>query len=83
MTRSNWSIVDGVQVVVMPEHAYVNACEDNEGLCLTCGAVTASSGFVEPDAEGYRCSECDRFDVVGIELALVMGKIVFTEDRTQ
>jgi hypothetical protein len=40
----------------------------DEGFCLACGM---SSCGVEPDAEGYRCGHCGRFEVYGAEQILL------------
>jgi hypothetical protein len=65
-------------IKVMSEDEYRDRSQDYSGLCLACGDI--SEGGVEPDAEHYECGACGERRVVGLELALVMGRIEFEED---
>jgi hypothetical protein len=47
-------------------HAHVEAYD---GICLECGEW--SFGGVEPDAEGYKCSDCGAMAVMGAENAMI------------
>ena len=49
----------------------------NWGVCLACSAI--HEGDVEPDASGYHCDECDADEVMGIEQALLVGRLNVTE----
>lgn len=51
---------------------YNDGCENYQGICLSCGAFRDN---VEPDAEEYECEECGAFEVMGLEQALLCGKI--------
>lgn len=62
---------------VMNEDEYQGLEAEQAGLCLACGAEAYG---VEPDATGYRCEECDARRVVGVEQALLIGRIRFGED---
>lgn len=62
------------------EERYMEACESYSGYCSGCDDITQDSG-VEPDAEGYKCPTCDAMTVMGIENALIMGKIEFVESE--
>lgn len=64
-------------IFVMSEDEYQDLGADQAGLCLACGAEVY---YVEPDAVGYRCEECDARRVVGVEQALLIGRIRFKED---
>lgn len=50
---------------------YING---NEGYCSTCDEFT--NGGVEPDAQGYKCDECDENTVMGAELAIVILELI-------
>lgn len=41
---------------------------DNEGICYACGNIQYG---VEPDARSYRCDECGKNAVFGIEETLI------------
>ncbi len=58
---------------------YREAREEYHGFCTECEAVTLECG-VEPDARDYKCPECGLFTVIGIEEALIDGRIEITED---
>ena len=47
--------------------------EDYNGICLICGEICY--GGVEPDARGYPCEVCETNTVVGLQEALLMGRI--------
>jgi predicted amidophosphoribosyltransferase len=51
---------------------YDDYLDNNIGICLACGAERDST---EPDAEDYYCSECGEDRVIGLEFALISGKI--------
>jgi hypothetical protein len=55
---------------------YADATESYSGYCSACDEITQSSG-VEPDAEGYKCETCCQLTVMGIEQALLNGKLEF------
>jgi hypothetical protein len=59
--------------------AYTDAREDYAGYCATCDDITSDSG-VEPDAEGYKCQTCEGMTVMGIEQALLVGKVTIDGD---
>lgn len=61
------------------EYAYEEACDDNAGYCTACDDITSDSG-VEPDAEGYKCPTCDAMTVMGVEQALLVGKLEIDGD---
>ncbi len=65
------------RVFTMTEDAYREHCEEDNGICLACGEIR--NGGTEPDAEEYECEDCGAFKVCGIEQALVMGRIEFSE----
>jgi hypothetical protein len=56
------------------EGQYRNATNANDGWCTGCKEIIEGGG-VEPDAEGYRCDQCDGMTVFGVEQALLMGLI--------
>ena len=45
---------------------------DNPGVCLACGAEASGC---EPDARNYKCEVCGKYEVFGLEEALMMGNI--------
>lgn len=57
---------------------FADACESYEGVCVECKEITNSG--VEPDARAYECESCGRRTVYGIEEALLMGLIAFTDE---
>jgi hypothetical protein len=63
--------------VAMSEDDYLAACDENQGVCLHCGAID-DTDFYEPDARDRPCSNCDEHLVCGIEWALVAGAIDIT-----
>lgn len=56
---------------------YSDATESYSGFCTTCNKITNLDG-VEPDARGYTCDECSEDTVMGVEEALMMGKITIS-----
>ena len=50
-------------------------CEENDGWCLGCKAVTQSGGC-EPDARKYRCPECGEYTLYGMEEAAAIMMVV-------
>ena len=48
----------------------------HEGVCLECGEVIEN---VEPNAGNCECPDCGTISLVGIEKALILGKIGVTE----
>lgn len=60
----------------MKESEFLDGTDSSEGLCLRCGV---SRYGVEPDAEGYKCDSCGSNAVMGIEMALVIGRIRIEE----
>lgn len=57
---------------------YEDHVDSYDGICLSCRNWTA--GGVEPDAEKYRCEICEEHKVYGAEQALLLNKIIITED---
>lgn len=64
------------RIIRMTEEDYVTGSENGVGVCLACGTQTDR---VEPDARGYKCDSCGEPAVYGLEAALVMDRIEFTE----
>lgn len=60
------------------EDEYRRASEDGGGICTRCGEP--ADGFVEPDAEKYRCGSCQQPGVYGLEQLLLRGRLTFTEE---
>lgn len=54
-------------------------CDNHDGFCTNCDKVTRE-GMTEPDASGYKCPDCKRLSVVGMELALIAGDIEVEDD---
>jgi hypothetical protein len=67
-----------IDTVIMSEDEYSEHTDEYNGLCLACGAIR--EGSTEPDAENYPCEDCGQNKVVGMENALVMGLIEFSEE---
>jgi len=42
--------------------------DDNLGFCIFCGA---EAYYVEPDAERYKCKDCEEHQVYGAEQLLI------------
>lgn len=55
--------------------------EENGGICLACGALQDSG--IEPDVEGYTCSECNEDKVCGIEQAVLLGQLAVKDQDDQ
>jgi len=53
--------------------------EDYNGICLICGEIRY--GGVEPDARGYPCESCATSTVVGLQEALLMGRVSVALDE--
>lgn len=49
----------------------------NMGACLACGEITDS---VEPDATKYKCPNCGKNEVYGLETLLLMDKVEIIEE---
>ena len=60
------------------EEEYRDYADSYAGYCIACRCVTNDSG-VEPDAEGYPCDECGLPRVMGVEQALMMGRITLND----
>lgn len=60
---------------------YHEACDENAGYCAQCDGLTVESG-VEPDASGYDCPGCPWKAVMGVEQALIEGRIEVSDDGT-
>lgn len=63
---------------LVAQSEYEAATESYIGWCTTCNAFTREC--TEPDAENYKCGECDQRTVVGAENALIAGLIEFGGD---
>jgi predicted RNA-binding Zn-ribbon protein involved in translation (DUF1610 family) len=48
--------------------------DNDDGYCTACKKVTVCGG-VEPDARGYECPDCGGKTVIGVEEAVISGKI--------
>lgn len=46
------------------------------GYCLHCDDITTEHG-VEPDAQEYECPNCGNHTMMGLENALIIGKLTF------
>lgn len=62
----------GYRVVATEEEFAETMCDGGTGFCIGCGAETSG---VEPDACGYRCSDCGMPYVYGLEELLLMGLV--------
>ena len=62
----------------MTESAYVDGCQDHNGICLCCGLEHV--GGHEPDAKGYECEDCGERSVYGLEQALMDGMLTFDDE---
>lgn len=62
----------------MTEDEYQQHVDEYDGLCLSCGEVRY--GSTEGDAEGYPCDSCGEEKVIGIENAMISGRIEITEE---
>jgi hypothetical protein len=75
--------LDGVQdmktrTIRLSEAEYAELSADCGGVCLACGEI--QWGGCEPDARNYPCESCGQNRVFGVEEALMMGRVEFTED---
>lgn len=68
------------RIVRIAESAYRSGHDAGVGVCLSCGALEGET-YCEPDAEHYPCSACGLHEVVGLEQALLMGRLEFTGER--
>lgn len=66
-----------IQMIHMSQEEFEECRDECVGICLACKEFTDG---VEPDAENYRCENCDKLKVMGIELAFVSGVIDVFED---
>ena len=62
----------------MTQEEYENFSEEYAGYCSKCDDITTYE--VEPDAEGYECEQCQNHSVMGMENALILEKILITDD---
>ena len=60
---------------------YLELVDCYGGLCLSC--LEFKYDGCEPDAEGYHCDECGEDNVVGIENALIMERLNFTDGEEE
>jgi hypothetical protein len=44
------------------------ATGETDGICLNCGFIEPG---IEPDVEGYHCTECGEDEITGVETAIV------------
>lgn len=63
--------------VKMSVSEYQDHCDENNGICLVCGAIRY--GDTEPDAEEYPCEECGEDKVSGMENCLIDGSVEVEE----
>ena len=69
------------QVFKLTEGEYLRLRDEDGGICLSCGHI--HEGGCEPDARNYPCESCQLHEVFGIEEALLMGRIEFTESEDE
>jgi hypothetical protein len=55
-------------------NAIFDHMDNDDGYCTHCKKITTTGG-VEPDATGRHCPECGRYTVIGVEEAVITGKI--------
>jgi hypothetical protein len=65
-------------IVRLSESEFAELAMNYGGVCLRCGEITYSG--CEPDARRYPCDDCGKNGVYGVEEALIMGRIEFTEE---
>lgn len=66
------------------EFEFRELCNEHAGFCVRCREVTTFG--VEPDAYGYECEGCEKETVIGLENALLEGRIsviMNPEERTE
>ncbi len=68
----SFNICKGFSMISIDEAEYKEACDNYQGICLTCGEFQDG---VEPDAENYECESCGVDQVFGVEQALIMGEL--------
>ena len=61
--------------VEIHESEYASRVEDNEGMCIKCGAT---ADFAEPDMHDGPCVSCGENGVYGYEEMLVQGLLIFS-----
>lgn len=66
----------GARMFKMTEDTYHAARDEYLGLCLSCKSWREST---EPDAENYRCGDCGRKQVQGIDNLLICGQVEIVE----
>ena len=66
-----------VRTIKMTESDYAWGAENSVGYCLACGE---EHDCCEPDAAKYTCPHCNRDEVYGLELLMIMGLVEFRED---
>jgi hypothetical protein len=57
---------------------YHQANECYQGICVACGSF---EDCVEPDAEEYACSNCNEYQVYGMDQALMLELIDIVDDK--
>lgn len=65
-------------MATITETEYQEAVDSYMGWCTNCEGFTREG--TDPDAENNFCPECDRYDVYGAEIALVMMLFEFSEE---
>jgi len=65
------------RLIEISEAEFVELANGNMGVCLACGEYQDGC---EPDAHSYECESCGKRRVYGLEEALVMGAVCFTDD---
>ena len=63
---------------ILSEEEYKEALNSKRGFCTSCNAVTTDD--VQQDAEEFDCTQCHEGNVMGMAIALMMGKIEVVED---
>lgn len=54
--------------------------QDGHGVCTECNFISRGEyGYVEPDAENYKCPECGEEAVEGLESALFSATIIIVD----
>jgi len=79
MTNEQKAEQKAAEPVAITEDRYREASDGHEGWCEVCGDFTRDC--TEPDAEGYRCPQCETVNsVCGAEQALLTGKLTIGGD---
>jgi len=68
----------GASPLPLTVEQYRKHCDDLDGYCAYCGAVTAW-GDVEQDTEERECPQCDALALYGVEQALLYEFIEIVE----